>query len=538
MSAIQHRVSESADAPSGCQGPEVDVAAASIVLPAVHLIGRATGARFREQPSHEESPIVVFTSSVPTREGGRLELTYPQAAGGPNRVLAERVTFSGDPAVPWPFRGRSLITNMPSGTVALTVESGEAVLAELAAGPVWTLRREDGRSIFRSGLPLPSLPAESGFAASFNGEDFLSLLPLISFLRASQGTKAYRFAPLRASFIIDDPNLHWPRYGFIDYAELAARAERENYHLAFATIPLDSWFTHKGTAELFRRFPTRLSLLVHGNNHAKAELARDYAPATRKALLAQAIRRIEKLEVKAHVPVSRVMVPPHGACSAEMLADIPDVGFEAACISTDSLRSHNPGRPWSRIIGYHPAEVVEGCCVVPRWGLTGNVENAMLLAAYLGKGLILRGHHQDFKKGPEAFEQYARFINGLGDVRWLDMGAMSRSSYLWRQHGSAFRVAPLSPAVTPELPRDASELIVDDVTERADTRWRLMSQGSSRTLQRGEAVSLRGAPSVDLRLQRSPTAKDLGSAVDNSARSVHLVARRLLTEARDRFLSF
>src|SRR5208283_5127567 len=114
---------------------------------------------------------------------------------------------------------------------------------------------------------------------------FLEMLPLLQWLREICAGASPVGPPLRACFIFDDPNLHWPRYGFVDYRQLAAQAEKENYHVSFATIPVDAWFTHSGTAGIFREHRSRLSLLIHGNNHTKRELARPYTEPERFFLL-------------------------------------------------------------------------------------------------------------------------------------------------------------------------------------------------------------------------------------------------------------
>src|SRR5690348_10932331 len=102
---------------------------------------------------------------------------------------------------------------------------------------------------------------------------------------------------LRASafeglFHVRRSNLAWQRYGYVDFKQIAANAAEENYHVSFATIPLDSWFTHMRTAELFRTSSKYLSLAIHGNNHTRKELARNYTKPERLCLLNQAIRRI------------------------------------------------------------------------------------------------------------------------------------------------------------------------------------------------------------------------------------------------------
>jgi hypothetical protein len=261
-----------------------------------------------------------------------------------------KVQFANDPEVPFPYRGRSLVTNDPGGVGALRAGPDEKVLAETAAGPSWVVSAGPGPKHYRSAFALPAVSSGESLRDVLCGERFMEMLPLLHFLRAVCGDTHFDAPPLRACFIFDDPNLHWPRYGFVDFREIAARAGRENYHVSFATIPLDAWFTHAATAEVFRRNADRLSLCVHGNDHTRHELAQSYPPGRRAILLRQAVERIERLECATRLNVCRVMVPPHGACSEAMLTEIPRCGFEAACISHGSLRAHNEASPWTRLL--------------------------------------------------------------------------------------------------------------------------------------------------------------------------------------------
>ena len=498
--------------------------------------------RFETQgPAADRSLAEVHVSGVPVEPDStplqiprfRLECsapTVPQAA-----ETAVDVNFTDAPGVPKPFRGRTVTTGIPLGTRALDVNADDVILAECAVGPIWTRRMQGAHPLYRSSLPFPEVAAADGFSDVFGGKRFLSLLALISFLREAQGEASYRGAPLRASFIIDDPNLHWPRYGFVDYRRLADQAEDENYHLSFATIPLDTWFTHGETADLFRNRAARLSLLVHGNNHAKAELAQPCSTDERRALLGQALRRVERVERKANLRISRVMVPPHGACSSEMLSELGKSGFESACISTGSLRSHNSERTWARSLGYRPVELIEGCAVMPRWGLSGETENSLLVAAFLGQAMVLRGHHQDFKRGTEVFDRYARFINGLGDVRWGNMTDISRAGYLWRMEGALCRVVPLSPIIKFPVPPGASRLKIDDWNSLPAAVWQVCgSDGLVRTMQPSEALPVEGDSAGTVCIERARRESGEQSSGPDPAISARLVLRRVLTEARDR----
>jgi hypothetical protein len=338
--------------------------------------------------------------------------------------------------------------------------------------------------------------------------------------------------------MFDDPNLHWRRYGYVDFKQIAANAAKENYHVSFATIPLDSWFTHKQTAALFRTNSRYLSLVIHGNNHTRKELARNYTKPERLYLLNQAIRRIERLERSAALTVCRVMVPPHGACSEEMLGELPACGFEAACLSHGSLRAHNATKPWIRSLGYLPSERIQNCPVLPRWGLSGSTTNAILLAAFLGQPLVLRGHQRDMKDGVELLNQHARHINSLGPVLWSNMTGVSRNNFLWRMEGDTCRLKPLSRNVEFQMPTGASQLLVESSSDGLAETWRVVDGGSQAelTVLSGQRVSLPNAANAKISVRVVSAQPDRVGRISNPL--VIPFFRRLLTEGRDRFLSF
>ena len=499
----------------------------------------------RQTPQQAAGIIISGLTSHVKQDGlsGLHSLRLPRTDGsaGDGAFVDISVRFSSERDVPFPFQGRHLRTKVAAAPEILTLRDNERALATTDDKPVWAVSECDGVKHFRSGFRLPAIPREGSFLDVLKGDRFLEMVPLLHWLRHICATTEYHGPPLRATFVFDDPNLHWPRYGFIDFKQVAAHAERENYHVSCATIPLDTWFTHRATSEVFRTNPSRLSLAIHGNNHIKKELLRTYTHAERISLLRQAIRRIERLERSSGVPVSRVMVPPHGACSEEMLAELPKCGFEAACISHGSLRAHNRHKGWTRDLGYLPSESLHGCPVIPRWAFAANTQNTILLAAYLRQAIVLRGHHQDLKDGIELLDELARFINGLGAVTWSNLTNLSRGNYSWRLNGDTFVLKPLSVKLNVLLPGEAKRLLLlEDPAQGAGKRWRIENDGdviSGTSL--SDDISLPTGTARTLLIERviehSLTVVNDSKLWSNPWPCV----RRLLTEARDRlpFLS-
>jgi hypothetical protein len=465
------------------------------------------------------------------------KVPHEETASGKDGLSEIAVQFLDEPNVPFPYRGRSLRTKALVPNI-LRLTASEKPLATCAQGPVWAYSERGEIKHFRSAFSLPVIQAQAGLQDVLGGHRFLEVLPLLCWLQTMCSSISYEGPPLRACFVFDDPNLHWPRYGFVDYQKLVIQAERENYHVSFATIPLDTWFTHRETAAIFRDHPSRLSLAIHGNNHTKRELAQVYTMKERVFLVRQAIKRIERLESRIGFAVSRVMVPPHGACSEEMLAALANHGFEAACISHGSLRAHNSNKAWTKNLGFLPSERIEGCPVIPRWGLSGDLTNTILLAAFLKQAIILRGHHQDLRDGIELLDNWARLINGLGNVAWSNLTDLSRSNYQWRVAGANCQLKPLGRKGTCSLPTEVTRLAVDGFTSSPSEGWKIqVPNGPVLKASPGKYISLPPRKDPAISYEIAPSGQTSVGRISGSTPPVALV-RRLLTEARDRFFSF
>ncbi|WP_104428923.1 hypothetical protein [Methylobacter tundripaludum] len=302
-------------------------------------------------------------------------------------------------------------------------------LACKTESPIWAVQEHRDCQHHYVALTIPELNSDEPIFHHFHDNQFLALLPLLTFLRQLTDENRWDPPPLQACFMFDDPNLHWPTYGFINFFEMARHADLHNYHASFATIPLDAWFVHQQTADLFQEHHHRISLLIHGNDHIAEELARKIPNEERTRMLKQALFRIEKLEKRANVSVARVMAPPHGACSEETLKKMALMGYEAACISRGSLAHYNKHANWVRTLGMRPAENIHGLPVLPRFRISMDCQNAILVAALLHQPIIPVGHHQDVAENLNMLAHLSDFINSLGEVRWTNMTSISRNHY-------------------------------------------------------------------------------------------------------------
>ena len=362
-----------------------------------------------------------------------------------------QVTLAADSAVPRPVRGRVIREEVDVAPPPFAVSQDATVLARAGGRPVWWQIGEDSNPSWLSAYPLSELAQEDALIEHLRAGRFMGLLPLLGFLERVLGADGWTPPPLRASFVIDDPNLHWPSYGYLKYKELVSHATQHGYHVGLATVPLDGWLVNRRATALLRDNPTQISLLMHGNDHVARELGRLSTDRSADEAIARALLRVGALERRTGLTVNRVMAPPHGACSEPALRAMFRLGMEAACVSRpypwrDGLAPPTP------LAGWRPAEMVAGGLpVLPRYFL-GLPRDDLAFRALLGQPLILYGHHGDFAGGLDLLEQATRDINDLGDVEWGPLGRIARGNYAARLIGDVLHVRIYSRQLTVDVP--------------------------------------------------------------------------------------
>jgi hypothetical protein len=371
------------------------------------------------------------------------------------------VDFGSNDFVPAVFRRKSVAFSTEMKVCHVTPRNGDEVLASIAGRPIWVASQEGGHRTDVAGIALPEVREEDRLTAHFNEANFFRLLPLVEYLRRISGQKAWTQPPIRACFMFDDPNLRLLHYGYLDYRQLAREASQHNYHVAFATIPLDAWLVNRRVSSFLIKQKRWLSLLIHGNDHAQDELALPASDEDRLRRLAQALRRMERLEERTGVEVSRVMAAPYGACNAEALRDMARLGYEAICITTGSLWAWNQERAWADALGLKTGEIIEGLPVIPRFGLRRGCTRTILLAAYLGQAIVLVGHHQDVSNGLDLLAELAAYVNSLGDVSWGNLRSISRSNFEILHQGDVLRLKMYTRLVELQIPIGVRTLAID-----------------------------------------------------------------------------
>jgi hypothetical protein len=358
----------------------------------------------------------------------RLHALGEEAADGPSRQVA----LSRSTVLSRPLRGARLSDARAVAFADPSLHAGEQVLATLDGAPAWM--HEQGPRLRRRVACAPAeLQQGEALRERLQAGRNLALLALIHFLRDLDPVP--RRDSLRAAFVIDDPNLHWPSYGHIRYAQLLAHAREHGYHVAIAMTPLDGWLAHPRAVRVFGEGRSHLSICIHGNDHDGPELGRAGSWSANLAMADQALRRSLAFERRTGLSVERVMVPPHERLTESAAHALRVSGFEAICTT----------RPYPWLAASSDVSWLQGppeVSALSGWGFEGMVAAGLpmllrtdflypredhVLRAFLGQPTILYGHHDLLADGLDVLAQATHELNALGDVRWTSLGEIARA---------------------------------------------------------------------------------------------------------------
>lgn len=465
----------------------------------------------------------VFSAPAPRPEAGK--------ASAPIR-------FSADDTLAASFRGETLVGEISSDLRVIEV-SGMVPLAQAGDRPVWLVRAESpGLFHCRVNLPLTGLAAAEEIIDGLQESEFISLLPLVDFVRRVSAEHAWVRPGLRATLIIDDPNLHSPRYGYIDYARLAERARQVGFHACMATIPFDGWYVNPQAAKIFRDFQDVLSLTVHGNDHEAKELARAVSADEAARVVAQAVSRTEAIERESGLAVARVMVPPHGACSGVYLEALAHAGFLGATTTRGAVWEHSDGRERQPGSGMALAEIVHGLPIIHRFRFNSDRwRHRVAVSAYLEHPLLAYGHHGDFSGGLDAFDEVARRITDLG-ATWVSPADLFATNFETRLESRTRWVRPFSRQVVvpAETGCDEVRLNLDGFSDAGTSTVVHSSDNSSDSQQfpAGEDICIPVAGGRRVSISLSSANREEATMIPARRTSLTSALRRILSESRDR----
>ena len=458
--------------------------------------------------------------------------TLVLGAGGGAAIADSEITFSRN--LDGHLRGWTIADETVAGTRHLEPASNASVLATVSGQPVWTTETRSSHRVDHAVLIPDELTGNETLQSRITPGRFLAMVPLVAFLRTLDGADSWQRPPVRASFIMDDPNLHTARYGYIDYEKMVAQAKEIGFHLSVAMIPLDAWFSTKKAREIFRANPDQLSLVYHGNNHTKHELGAIETREYGLQLLAQSVRRMERFEQRTGIPVAKVMAAPHGRCSEEAAWAMARVGFEAICMTRPFpwLDQSPPGMP---LTGWFPGDISSVMPTLHRMPMSDRPEK-IPLRAFLGQPIVLYGHDPDLGPEPDLLARWTDHVSRLDAVSWASVGDISREQISWRTDGETLWARPHTRHVRITAPVDVERVVIEGGGDSYETV--VVADGAGIVAEapsapEGAAVAL-SRNQRDLTILTQPATMNDPKNLTAPRWSPWPPTRRLLTEARDR----
>jgi hypothetical protein len=438
------------------------------------------------------------------------------------------------------LRDRVIVEHGAIGSLPLD-PAGRHVLASDGRRPLWTVLPTSEGHVYESTAPIAELDPGQILRDHFRPGNFMGLLPLVDFLRGVVREGSWSRPPLSAAIVFDDPNLHWPTYGHLDFARLAKHAEDHRYHAVIATIPLDGFHVHPAAARVFRSAPNRLSLAIHGNDHTRGELVTVDRAGGRR-LGSDALRRVATFERRSGLHVSPIMIPPHERAAEPALAGLLDAGF-LGISAAPSIAMPAGALSHARAVGdWGAAQFLAGGFPLFARRPLSEANDDLVFRAYLGQPLILYGHHVDAAGGLDRIADVAAAINALGDVAWVSLDTVGATNYRLRRNGPDLEVGMFSLSADIPVPEEIERIVIELPPSPGDGRRLTVSAtpGGSASLVLSESDPSRmmfehsgaSAGHVKLRIVAADSPGDERARRRRS--SVWPICRRTLTECRDR----
>ena len=166
--------------------------------------------------------------------------------------VSDDVRFANHKEIDKSFRVSTFYETTINEACQLNCQADDIVLAEKGGLPIW-LRRSCGTSVMDLVAVKPKkVAANEILREHFNRHCFTHILPLLHFVReVAEENSADYTEPYCACIVIDDPSLYHPSYGCINFRKLGKHAQQHGYHVAIATIPLDTWKISSRVASIF-----------------------------------------------------------------------------------------------------------------------------------------------------------------------------------------------------------------------------------------------------------------------------------------------
>ena len=332
--------------------------------------------------------------------------------------------------VEWPFAGgETPYFQLKEGSTAQAILS---VAGPHQDAPLFIEEELNGHKVF-----LISGTGSSDGAGRESTTDnaetvFDQVAAFMMFTKYAAGEQGWHALGHYANLTIDDPWLHEP-YGSLSYTALLGEMQKHNFHTTIAFIPWNYDRSENGTASLFRRFPDRFSICIHGDDHAHKEFT-DYKSkplADQISALKQSVVRMDQFRTRTGIPYDRVMVFPHSIAPAQTLEALKASDYLATINSQDVPMGS--ARPAGVLFALRPVTLAfGGLPSILRYSVADPTPHYRIaINEFLDNPLFFYAHQDYFAKSIGVFDGVADEVNGSEpNTRWRGVGEIVKHLYV------------------------------------------------------------------------------------------------------------
>jgi hypothetical protein len=293
---------------------------------------------------------------------------------------------------------------------------------------------------------------------------------------------------------------------------------------------------------MFQENPQRLALCFHGNDHTGAEFASTDA-AQINTMLETAEQRMAEHRRRTGLNSDRVMVFPQGRFSVEAMAVLKARNFECA-VNTVPRPMGSTTNLTLRELAQPAVTRYSGFPLFLRKNSLRTESAEIAFNLFFGRPVLIVEHHDIFENPQRLLDAVARINAAAPDIRWSDLGTVTRESYQRRQRANG--------AV--EIRAYARTVAVENPTHDAQSFEIEWNQGEELAPVEG---ALRNGARIDgieaspagarLRVEIGPGRTETFSLVHRNSfpvlarggvrQAARAFVRRRLSEVRDNYLS-
>jgi hypothetical protein len=372
---------------------------------------------------------------------------------------------------------------------------------------------------------------------------FSQLIPPMMFLKYVFGNKCWNNSNRYACLIIDDPLLK-KKYGFLNYNHLMECMALNNFSSAIAFIPWNYKRTDKNVSELFKSHPQKLSICVHGCDHAKCEFGiKDVNQLNLK--IKSATTKMIAHEKATGVTFDNVMVFPQGKFSKESMKVLKHNNYIAA-VNTEIFPTELSQTNHLKISDYLDLAITNYECFPLFARNYPNDIITFVFTMFLGKPIFIVIHHDYLKDGYKNLVEFIKNLNSIrNDIRWRSVGDAIRNSYLLREESDdELYVKVYANSVIICNFYDLPKKMIITKYEKSTIPIKSVSINGTKVLHKVEnnflVINTHIAPKSSLSVEIRYMDYDLGKCqeeIKSFKKKLKTYVRRLLSEFRDNYIS-